>query len=135
VFNGGLDTNNKIVTSGAGGVSLYIPGSQDLSLSGNLTLSAPTPAGCAVGSGVVISHPLSGAPRTLDLNGSKVTLKLSGVVNLSADKVSIGGSSSSFTLSGTLVAHSITLNGNMYPSISENPCNNLYQIAKVSLLQ
>jgi len=135
VFNGGLDTNNKTVTSGAGGVSLYIPGSQDLSLSGNLTLSAPTPAGCAAGSGVVISHPLSDAPRTLDLNGSKVTLKLTGIVNLSADKISISGSSSSFTLSGTLVAHSITLNGNMYPNISANSCNNLYQIAKISLLQ
>jgi hypothetical protein len=135
VFNGGLDTNNKTVTSATGGVSLYIPGSQNLSLSGNLTLSAPTPAGCAVGSGVVISHPLSGAPRALDLNGSKVSLKLTGVVNLSADQINISGSSSSFMLSGTLVAHSITLNGNMYPNISANPCNNLYQIAKISLLQ
>jgi hypothetical protein len=83
----------------------------------------------------VISHPLSGAPRKLDLNGSKVTLKLTGVVNLSADKVSISGSSSSFALNGTLVANSVTLNGNMYPNISANPCNNLYQSAKITLLQ
>ena len=135
VFSGGLDTNNKTVTSGTGGVSLYIPGSQDLSLSGNVTLSAPTPAGCAVGSGMVISHPLSGAPRNLDLNGSKVTLKLTGIVNLSADKITISGSSSSFNLNGTLVANSVTLNGNMYPNISANPCNNLYQSAKITLLQ
>jgi hypothetical protein len=135
VFNGGLDTSNRTVTSGPGGVSLYIPGTKDLSLSGNVTLSAPTPAGCAVGSGVVISHPLSGAPRNLDLSGSKVTLKLTGVVNLSADKVSISGSSSSFALNGTLVANSVTLNGNMYPNISANPCNNLYQSAKITLLQ
>lgn len=135
VFNGGLDTNNRTVTSGSGGVSLYIPGSQDLSLSGNVTLTAPTPAGCAVGSGVVISHPLSGAPRNLALNGSKVTLRLAGVVNLSADKITISGSSSSFTLNGTLVANSVILNGNMFPNISANPCNNLYQSAKITLLQ
>lgn len=135
VFNGGLDTNNRTVTSGPGGVSLYIPGSQDLSLSGNITLSAPTPAGCAVGSGVVISHPLSGTPRALDLNGSKVTLRLTGIVNLSADEITVSGSSSSFTLNGTLVANSVKLNGNMYPNISANPCNNLYQSAKIALLQ
>jgi Putative Flp pilus-assembly TadE/G-like len=135
VFNGGLDTNNRTVTSESGGVSLYIPGSQNLLLSGNVTLTAPTPAGCAVGSGVVISHPLSGAPRNLDLNGSKVTLRLTGVVNLSADKITISGSSSSFTLNGTLVANSVILNGNMFPNISANPCNNLYQSAKITLLQ
>jgi hypothetical protein len=135
VFNGGLDTNNRTVTSESRGVSLYIPGSQDLLLSGNVTLTAPTPAGCAVGSGVVISHPLSGAPRNLDLNGSKVTLRLTGVVNLSADKITISGSSSSFTLNGTLVANSVILNGNMFPNISANPCNNLYQSAKITLLQ
>ena len=135
VFNGGLDTNNKTVTSGTGGVTLFIPGSQDLSLSGNITLSAPTPAGCAAGSGIVISHPRSGASRSLNLNGAKVTLKLTGVVNLGADDVTISGSSSSFTLSGTLVANSIRLNGNLYPNISANPCNNLYQSAKITLLQ
>lgn len=135
VFNGGLDTNNKTVTSSAGGVSFYIPGTQDLSLTGNVTLSAPTPAGCAPGSGLVISHPLSGTPRSLDLNGSKVSLKLTGVMNLSADKITISGSSSSFSLSGTMVAYSVALNGNMYPGISANPCNNLYQTGKISLLQ
>jgi len=135
VFNGGLDTNNRTVISGTGGVSLYIPGSQDLSLSGDITLSAPTPAGCAAGSGIVISHPQSGASRSLDLNGAKVRLRLTGVVNLSAADVTISGSSSSFTLSGTLVANSVRLNGNLYPNISANPCNNLYQNAKITLLQ
>jgi hypothetical protein len=135
VFNGGLDTNSKTVTNSVGGVSFYIPGTQPLSLTGNITLSAPTPSGCAIGSGVVISHPLASAPRSLDLNGSRVTLRLTGIVNLSANNITMSGSSSSFSLNGTLVANSITLRGNMYPNISANPCNNLYQSAKITLLQ
>jgi hypothetical protein len=83
----------------------------------------------------VISHTQSGASRSLDLNGAKVRLRLTGVVNLSAADVTISGSSSSFTLSGTLVANSVRLNGNLYPNISANPCNNLYQSAKITLLQ
>jgi hypothetical protein len=130
-----LDTNSKTVTNSVGGVSFYIPGTQPLSLTGNITLSAPTPSGCAIGSGVVISHPLASAPRSLDLNGSRVTLRLTGIVNLSANNITMSGSSSSFSLNGTLVANSITLNGNMYPNISANPCNNLYQSAKITLLQ
>lgn len=134
VFEGGFETNSQTVKNTEGGVSIYIPGDQDLVLTGHVTLGAPTPPGCSPGSGLVISHPALGPIRSLDLNGSKVQLNLTGIINLSADRITIGGSSSSFVLNGTLVAHEISLNGNMFPKISANSCNNLYQNSRVSLL-
>jgi hypothetical protein len=38
-------------------------------------------------------------------------------------------------LSGTVIANSITLNGNMYPKISSNSCNNVYQRSRVVLVE
>lgn len=135
VFLGGLDTGRQTVRNGSGGVSLYIPGNESLLLTGDITLTAPTPEGCSAGSGLVISHPLATTPGAIKLGGAKDVLNLTGVINLSADEVTIGGSASSVMISGTLVANSIRMNGNVYPKISANPCNNLYQTAKVSLLQ
>jgi hypothetical protein len=135
VFQAGLDTNGQRLRNAPGGVSLYLPGTTDLLLTGDVTLTAPTPSGCAPGSGVVISHPLSGVARSLSLNGSNVRLNLTGVVNLSADNISVGGSSANIVLNGTLVANSLSLNGNMFPNISPNPCNNLYQTSRVKLVQ
>ena len=135
VFLGGLDTGGQTVRGTAGGVSLYIPGSEPLSLTGDITLVAPTPGGCSAGSGLVISHPLATTPGSINLGGAKDKLNLTGVINLSADQVTIGGSAATIMISGTLVANSIRMNGNVYPKISANPCNNIYQTAKASLLQ
>ena len=135
VFEQGFNVSGRTLRSQPNGVSIYIPGDAPLDLTGNITLTAPTPAGCAPGSGIVLSHPYAGRAQTMSLEGSNVQLNLTGVVNLGADAITIRGSSSSFNLSGTLVAHSIDLRGNMMPAISANPCNNLYQTRKVVLVE
>ena len=135
VFNGGLDTNSSTVTNSAGGVSLYIPGNKGLKLTGTVTLSAPTPTGCAMGSAIVLSHPyVSSSYNYLTLGGSKDNLDLTGIVNLTSDKVTVNGNSS-LKVTGSFVPYSLTLNGNMYPNYSTNSCNNVYESGSVALVQ
>ncbi len=135
VFEEGLNVNGQTLQGQSGGVSIHIPGNAPLDLTGRITLTAPTPAGCTPGSGVVLSHPYTGTSHNMSLEGSNVRLNLTGVVYLGADNVTIRGSSSSFALSGTLVTRSLDLRGNMMPAVSANTCNNLYQSRKVALLQ
>ena len=130
VFNGGFSNGGNTLNSGPGGVSLFIPGDQTLSLSGTINLTAPSPANCKAGSQMVISHPYNSSYHYLSLNGSNVNLQLTGVINLSADDVSVGGSSAGFDITGSFVAHSLSLNGNMNPQLSTNPCFNLYESTK-----
>ena len=127
VFNNGFNNNGKTLTSGAGGVGLYIPGNMPLSLSGTVNLSAPAAAGCTSGSGVVVSHPYSTKYNNITLNGSGNDIHLTGVVNFSADDITVDGSPVALYVEGSLVTHSIRLNGNMYPGVSSNPCYNLYE--------
>ncbi len=126
VFNGGWDTNSATVTNSAGGVSVYVPGDQKLTLSGTVTLSAPTPTGCADSSAVVLSHPYKTTYYGITLNGSQDHINLTGIANLVADNLTVDGSSSALSIAGSLVTNSVTLHGNMNPSFSPNPCNNLY---------
>ena len=130
VFNGGFSNGGNNLNSGPGGVSLYIPGNQTLNLSGTVNLTAPSPLGCKEGSQMVISHPYSSTYHSINLNGSNVNLQLSGIINLSADDITVGGSSANFNIVGSFVAHSISLNGNMNPQLSSNPCFNLYESIK-----
>jgi uncharacterized membrane protein len=134
VFNKGISTNSAIVTSAPNGVTLYIAANQPIDLSGSLTLSAQATTGCSIGSGVLIYQ----APSTITsmkLAGSKDLLKLDGIVDLPYVDITISGSSSNLTLYGSLIAHSLSLNGNMNPSASANPCNNFASNNKVSLVQ
>jgi Flp pilus assembly protein TadG len=133
VFNGGLDTGSAVVTNGSGGASIYVPGNKLLSLSGTVTLSAPTPTGCLAGSAVVINHPYTSTYHSLTLNGSKDHLNLTGVANFSADNFTVGGTSSALSITGSLVTNSMTLHGNMNPSYSANPCNNVYVAGSIGL--
>jgi len=135
VFNGGLDTGSATVTNGAAGVSIFVPGNQLLSLTGTVTLSAPTPTGCLAGSAVVINHPYTNTYYGLTMNGSKDHLSLTGVANLSADNLTINGSSTALSITGSLVTNSVLLHGNMNPSYSANPCNNVYVAGSIALVQ
>ena len=203
VFNSGFDNGGKKLTSGVGGVSLYILGTTALNLSsGIINLTAPSSVGCTAGSEMVISHPYVANPiikatygrtvrlvtvtsplhglidgatitatllgtnnnytitlvdnntftftttgrpgsiaaltpmtykipdpsyNSMNLNGSIANLTLNGVVNLSADNIDVSGTSANINISGSLVAHSVDLNGNMMPTLSSNPCFNLYE--------
>lgn len=60
-------------------------------------------------------------------------LSLTGVANLSADNLTINGSSTALSITGSLVTNSITLHGNMNPSFSANPCNNVYVAGSIGL--
>jgi Flp pilus assembly protein TadG len=135
VFNGGFNTGSAVVTNSAGGVSLYVPGDKTLVLSGTVTLYAPTPANCAASSAVVISHPYTSTHYNMTVNGSFDHLSLTGIANLAADNLTIDGTSSALTITGSLLTNALTLNGNMNPSYSANPCNNLYPAGSVSLVQ
>jgi hypothetical protein len=134
VFNGGFSNAGYSLTSGAGGVSLYVAGNQTLSLTGTVNLTAPSAVGCKAGSEMVISHPYVSSYNSISLHGSNVNLCLNGVVNLSADNVTVGGSSANLNITGSFVAHSIRLNGNMYPQISSNPCFNFYESTGAAIL-
>jgi Flp pilus assembly protein TadG len=133
VFNGGLDTGSAVVTNSAGGVSVYVPGNKSLVLNGTITLSAPTPTGCLAGSAVVINHPYTNTYYNVIVNGSGDHLNLTGVANLAADNFTINGSSTALSLTGSLVTNSMTLHGNMNPSYSANPCNNIYVAGAIGL--
>jgi uncharacterized membrane protein len=134
LLNGGLSTNSATVTSAPNGVTLYIASNQPIDLSGSLTLSSQTPIGCSAGSGVVIYQSPSNI-SSLTLNGSNNQLNLNGILDLPYVDISIGGSSSGLTVNGTIIAHSLSLNGDMNPSVSANPCNNFISGNKVSLYQ
>ena len=71
----------------------------------------------------------------MPLAGSKAKLNLQGIVDLPYLDVIISGTSSNLSLSGSLIAHSIDLNGNMNPGVSSNPCYNFISENKVSLIQ
>ncbi len=133
VFNGGLDTGSAVVTNGSGGASIYVPGNKSLSLSGTVTLSAPTPTGCIAGSAVVINHPYTSTYHSFTLNGTQDHLNLTGVANFSADNFTVSGTSSALSITGSLVTNSLSLNGNMNPGYSANPCNNVYVSGGIGL--
>lgn len=135
VFEGGLNTGSAVVSNSAGGVSLYVPGNKTLTLSGSVTLSAPTPANCAASSAVVISHPYTTTYHNMTVNGSTDHLNLTGIADLAADNLTIDGTSSALTITGSLLTNALVLNGNMNPSYSTNPCNNLYPAGSVALVQ
>jgi len=134
VFNGGFSNAGNSLTSGPGGVSLYVAGNTPLDFSGTIDLTAPSPSGCTAGSQMVISHPYVSSYNALKMNGSNVNLRLNGIVNLSADDITVGGTSANVNITGSLVAHSINLNGNMNPSASTNPCFNLYESTGAPIL-
>ena len=129
VFNSGFDNGGHKLTSGVGGVSLYIPGNKVFNMSsGTINLTAPSSVGCTAGSMSVITHPyVPPSPMSMNLNGSNVNLTLAGVVNLSADDITVRGTSANVKITGSLVAHSIDLRGNMMPTLSSDPCFNLYE--------
>lgn len=134
VFNRGISTNSATVTSAPGGVTLYVSANQPIDLSGTLTMSAQTPSGCTSGSGILIYQAPSNA-SSMSLAGSKDQLNFTGIVSLPYTNITISGSSSNFSLSGSLIARSLDLNGNMNPSVSSNPCNNFVSAGGSSLYQ
>jgi Flp pilus assembly protein TadG len=127
VFNNGFSNGGNTLNSGVGGVGIYVPGNMPLQLSGTVNLTAPSPTGCSAGSGVVISHPYSSSYNSLTLSGSGNSLNLTGIVNLAADDITVNGTPIAISVTGSLVAHSLTLHGNMNPQASSNPCFNLYE--------
>jgi len=130
---GGFDTKNYDLSSGAGGVGLYIPGDKKLELKGAINLTAPSVSGCTEGSGIVLSHPYLASSQALTLGGG-TTVTLTGVVNLSADDITFNGLPKGLSITGSLIANSLKLNGNINPIASSNPCFNLEEAGNVVLV-
>ncbi len=135
VFKGGISTGTKTVTSAPGGVTLYVSANQPIDLSGTLTLSAQTPSGCTAGSGILVYQEPSNPLPSMALAGSKDQLNFTGIVSLPYTNITISGTPSNFSLSGSLIARSLDLNGNMNPSVSSNPCNNFVSNTRVVLFE
>lgn len=124
VFNQGFKTNGATTKSGTGGTTFYIGAAKPLDLSGTVTLTAPTPAGCTAGSAFAIYQAPSTTKTAVTLGGSGNLLKLTGITDLSQSDVTVNGSPNQLVISGTILSNSITLHGNMAPGVSGNACNN-----------
>jgi Flp pilus assembly protein TadG len=134
VFNKGFSTNSAIVNSAPGGVTFYVASNQPINLSGKLTLTAPITANCTPGSAVLVYQEPS-TITSMALAGSNDQLNFTGIVSLPYMDITISGSSSNLVLNGSIIANSLSLNGNMNPRASANSCNNLMSNSRVVLFQ
>jgi hypothetical protein len=91
----------------------------------NLTAYTPPDGSCVPGGGILLYQDPSVKTPALKLNGDKQNIILDGIVNLAGLDITIGGTSANIQIKGSIVANSFDLNGNMAPSVSSNPCNNL----------
>lgn len=127
VFNDGLDFAGTV--TGTGGVTLFIPAGEELSLGGAVELTAPA---CGQpNEGVVIS---SASTKTLTWAGNNV-VTLKGIIDVRLATLEIKGSSK-FNMEGSLLAGSMDLRGNINPQMSGNSCFNVYTgTSKVALVE
>ena len=127
VFQQGLDSGKNSLRGT--GVAMYIPaGSRSgFNMEGDINLTAYTPpdGSCIPGGGILLYQDASVRTPDLKFNGSKQNISLDGIVYLSGVNITVGGTSANIDIKGSIVANSFDLNGNMAPSVSSNPCNNL----------
>lgn len=127
VFNQGLDSGKNSLEGS--GVAFYIPSgsTSGFNMEGNINLTAYTPpnGSCSPGSGIVLYQAPSVTQPPLKFNGNNQNIVLDGIISLAGVDITIGGTSANIQIKGSVVANSFDLNGNMAPSVSSNPCNNL----------
>jgi hypothetical protein len=127
VFQQGLDSRKNSLQGS--GVAMYIPAgsSSGFNMEGDINLTAYTPSNgsCVPGGGILLYQDASVRTPDLKFNGSKQNINLDGIINLSGINITVGGTSANINIKGSIVANSFDLNGNMAPSASSNPCNNL----------
>jgi hypothetical protein len=127
VFQQGLDSEKNALQGS--GVAMYIPagsaGGFDMEGDINLTAYTPPDGSCVPGGGILLYQDASVRTPDLKFNGSKQNISLDGIVYLSGVNMTVGGTSANIDIKGSIVANSFDLNGNMAPSVSSNPCNNL----------
>jgi hypothetical protein len=127
VFQQGLDSGKNSLRGT--GVAMYIPAgsASGFDMEGDINLTAYTPAdgSCIPGGGILLYQDASVRTPDLKFNGSKQNINLDGIVYLSGINMTVGGTSANIDIKGSIVANSFDLNGNMAPSVSSNPCNNL----------
>jgi len=127
VFQQGFDSEKNALQGN--GVAMYIPAgsASGFDMEGDINLTAYTPpdGSCVPGGGVVLYQDPSVKTPALKFNGDKQNIVLDGIVNLSGVDITIGGTSANIQIKGSIVANTFDLNGNMAPSVSSNPCNNL----------
>ncbi|MBP9713725.1 MAG: hypothetical protein KBD60_08545 [Sterolibacterium sp.] len=120
-FTRGLTTANNRTVTGTD-VTFYISSGQPIDLKGTVTLSAPST--CSSGT---ISRVLYVAGSTsLDWSGNNYNLTLTGVMDLRNVDFTMKGTSANVAYTGSLITKSLNLNGNVTPTVSSNPCYNVY---------
>ena len=127
VFNQGFDSGKNRLQGN--GVGFYIPSgsTSGFNMQGDINLTAYTPpnGSCLPGSGIVLYQAPSVTQPSLKFNGNNQNIVLDGIISLAGVDITIGGTSANIQINGSVVANSFDLNGNMAPSVSSNPCNNL----------
>jgi hypothetical protein len=127
VFQQGFDSGKNSLQGS--GVGFYIPSGSPsgFNMQGNINLTAYTPpdGSCLPNGGIVLYQAPSVTQPPLKFNGNKQKIALDGIINLAGVDITIGGTSADIQIKGSIVAQNFVLNGNMAPSVSSNPCNNL----------
>ena len=128
VFQQGFVSGQKNSLQGSG-VAFYIPSgsTSGFNIEGNINLTAYTPpdGSCVPGGGIVLYQAPSVTTPTFKFNGNKQNINLDGIISLAGVQVEVDGTAANIQIKGSIVAYNFVLNGNMAPSVSSNPCNNL----------
>ena len=62
----------------------------------------------------------------MDWSGNNYNLTLTGVMDLRNVDFTMKGTSANVAYTGSLITKSLNLNGNVTPTVSSNPCYNVY---------
>jgi len=129
-FNGGFDNKGITLANQPGfGVTIIVGVDQPFNLSGtvNLNSSNGTSTCGTVGGGMVVYQPvtLTNTYHSIDVAGSGNNISLTGKVQLPNTDFTFRGSPTSFSVTGSLYADSLTLKGNMSAGVSADPCQNI----------
>ena len=126
IFQNGLIINNQGSMVGTN-LAIYIPkgSTKGFANDGEIALTAYTPSNsnCNPGSGIVLFQDPSITSKW-NIPGNR-RISLDGISYLQGVDIRFNGTSTDFIVKGSIVANSFDLNGNMAPSVSSNPCNNL----------
>ena len=129
-FNGGFDNKGVTLAKSPGaGVTIIVGVDQPFNLSGTVNLNSSNGASTCgtVGGGMVVYQPvtLTNKYYSIDVAGSGNNINLTGKVQLPNTDFTFRGSPTSFIVTGTLYANSLTLKGNMTAAVSPDPCQNI----------
>ncbi|MBU3628873.1 TadE/TadG family type IV pilus assembly protein [Polynucleobacter sp. AP-Reno-20A-A9] len=135
-FNGGFDNNGNTLTGT--GVTIIVGVDKAFNLSGTVNLNSSNGSSTCgtAGGGMVVYQPvtLTNTFQSISVAGAGNNITLTGKVQLPNTDFTFKGSPTSFSVTGSLYANSLTLKGNMSAGISADPCQNINLGAGTTIL-